>query len=126
MCGKRLKVFLLLSVLSLLSLPVRFSLYSYADVTLTDREAQELMNEIQQSKKELQTVKDELSESKKDLTELETQLQDVKNTYSEQKTSYEMQLTEAKKKNQKLKVAVSVTGGTSVALLIVTALLIIL
>ena len=78
MCGKRLKVFSLLLVLSLLSLPVRFSSYSYADVILTDSEAEELMSEIQESKKDLTELKNQLNEA-------ETQLNDVKNDCEEQR-----------------------------------------
>lgn len=119
------KKLLLLSGLFLLSLSVPSISYSYADVVLTDKEASELMNEIQQSKEELQNVKKELSESQNDLTKLENQLTDVKSTYEEQKKSYETQLSEAEKENQKLKIATSVTGGSAIALLVVTVLLII-
>jgi septal ring factor EnvC (AmiA/AmiB activator) len=108
---KKSKKLLLLSVLSLLYLFVPSISYSYADVILTDQEAQELMNEIQ--------------ESKKDLTELQTQLKDVKSDYEEQKKSYEEQLTEAKKNEERLRIATSAAGGSAVALLIITVLLII-
>ena len=103
------KKLLLLSVLFLLSLPVRSFSYSYADVVLTDKEAQELMSEIQ--------------ESKKDLTELQTQLNDVKSDYEEQKKSYEEQLKEEKKKSTEAKIfAYSASASTlliSIALLFV-------
>lgn len=103
------KRFLLLSVLFLLSLSVRSFSYSYADVILTDQEAQELMSEIQ--------------ESKKDLKELQTQLNDVKNDYNEQKKYYEEQLKEEKKKSTEAKIfAYSASASTlliSIALLFV-------
>lgn len=106
---KKSKKRLLLSVLFLLLLPVRAISYSYADVVLTDKEAQELMSEIQ--------------ESKKDLTELQTQLKDVKSDYEEQKKSYEEQLKEEKKKSTEAKIfAYSASASTlliSIALLFV-------
>lgn len=125
MCGRRLKTILSLSVLVFLSLCSPCSMYLCAEVKLTDEEASELMNEIQQSKEKLQNVRKELKESQNDLTGLENQLTDVKSTYEEQKKYYETQLNEAEKENQKLKIATSVTGGSAIALLIVTALLII-
>lgn len=84
-----------------------------------------IQNEISESKKELEDVKNELIQSQKELIEQKTELEDVKNTYNEQKTSYEMQLDEAEKKNQTLKIVAVSTGSSSVALLIVTVLLII-
>ena len=90
MWSRKLKISLVLSVLCSLLLfsPSCFS--CYADVVLTDKEAQELMSEIQ--------------ESKKDLTELQTQLNDVKSDYEEQKKSYEEQLKEEKKKSTEAKI----------------------
>ena len=125
MCGRKLKIILLSSALVFLSSFSQSSMYLCAEVRLTDEEASQLMNEIQQSKTELQNVKSELEESKKDLSELETQLTDVKSTYEEQKTSYEKQLSEAKRTNWLLKIIASFTGGSSLALLVVSALLII-
>ena len=94
MCGKKLKRFLLLLVLfSPFSFVPSFS-YSYADVVLTNEEAQELMSEIQESKKDLTELQNQLSEA-------ETQLNDVKNTYEEQKKSYEMQLKEICERSHK-------------------------
>ena len=117
MCGKRLKVFLLLLVLSLLSLPVRFSSYSYADVILTDSEAEELMSEIQESKKDLTELKNQLNEA-------EIQLNDVKSTYEEQKKYYETQLKEEKKRSTEAKIF---AGSASASTLLLTvALLIVL
>jgi len=112
LCGKRLRRRSLLSVLFLLWLSVHCVSYSYADVTLTDEEAQQLMSEIQ--------------ESRKDLTELQTQLADVKNDYEEQKTYYEEQLNEAKKKNSSLKTAVTATSASTAVFALLTVLLIFL
>ena len=125
MCGRKLKRFSALSVLfCLLSFsPLSFS--CFAEVRLTDEEAETIQNEISESKKELENVKNELIQSQKELIEQKTELADVKNTYNEQKTSYEMQLDEAEKENQTLKVVAVSTGSTSIALLIVTILLII-
>ena len=125
MCGRKLKQFSALSVLfCLLSFsPLSFS--CFAEVKLTDEEAETIQNEISESKKELENVKNELIQSQKELIEQKTELEDVKNTYNEQKTSYEMQLDEAEKKNQTLKIVAVSTGSSSVALLIVTILLII-
>ena len=111
MCGKRLRKSSLSLVLFFLlfSLPLSFS--CYADVTLTDAEANELMSLIQ--------------ESKKDLTELQTQLEDVKNDYNEQKISYETQLKEAKKKENGAK-AVAVTTSATTAVLAVILLVLLL
>ena len=125
MCGRKLKRFSALSVLfCLLSFsPLSFS--CFAEVKLTDEEAETIQNEISESKKELENVKNELIQSQKGLIEQKTELENVKNTYNEQKTSYEMQLDEAEKKNQTLKIVAVSTGSSSVALLIVTILLII-
>lgn len=113
---KKSKKLLLLSVLSLLWLFVPSISYSYADVTLTDREAQELMSEIQESKKDLTKLQSQLSEA-------ETQLKDVKNDYEEQKKSYEERLKEEKKKSTEAKIfAYSASASTlliSIALLFV-------
>lgn len=116
MCGKKLKRFLLLSVLfSPFSFVPSFS-YSYADVVLTDKEAQELMSEIQESKKDLTELQNQLNEA-------ETQLNDVKSDYEEQKKSYEEQLKEEKKKSTEAKIfAYSASASTlviSIVLLIV-------
>ena len=112
------KRFLLLSGLFLLSLSVRSISYSYADVILTDKEAQE-----KRAKSEIQESKKDLTELKNQLNEAETQLQDVKSTYEEQKKSYEMQLKEEKKKSTEAKIfAGSASASTlviSIALLIV-------
>ena len=107
------KKLLLLSVLSLLYLFVPSISYSYADVVLTDREAEELMSEIQQSKKDLTELKNQLNEA-------ETQLNDVKSTYEEQKKSYETQLKEEKKKSTEAKIF---AGSASASTLILSVVL---
>lgn len=126
LCGKRLKVFLLSLGLSLLSPFVPLCSSSYADVILSDEEATELMDEIQQSKMELQTVKDELKTSKEELKQSKNQLEDVKNTYTEQKQSYETQLEEAEKEKNTLKTWLTITATSSVCLFGVTLLLLLL
>ena len=104
MCGAKLKRLSALSVLfCLLSFsPLSFS--CFAEVKLTDEEAETILNEISESKKELENVK---------------------NTYNEQMTSYEMQLNEAEKQNKTLKTIAVATSSSSVALTIVVILLII-
>ena len=104
MCGAKLKRLSALSVLfCLLSFsPLSFS--CFAEVKLTEEEAETILNEISESKKELENVK---------------------NTYNEQMTSYEMQLNEAEKQNQTLKTVAVATSSSSVALAIVVILLII-
>lgn len=109
MCGRRLKIFFLLLML-FSALPCLPSLSScYADVTLTDEEAQEMLNEI--------------TESKKDLQELQIQLEDVKNDCNEQKIYYEEQLSEANKKNKVLK-GTSIAGGSTSAVLLIVIIFI--
>jgi uncharacterized coiled-coil DUF342 family protein len=76
--------------------------FCYAEVKLTDEEANQLMNEIQESREELNQVKNELKESKEESQELKTELEDVKNTYNEQKTYYEKQLEEETKREKTL------------------------
>ena len=104
MCGAKLKRLSALSVLfCLLSFsPLSFS--CFAEVKLTEEEAETILNEISESKKELENVK---------------------NTYNEQMASYEMQLNEAEKQNQTLKAVAVATSSSSVALTIVVILLII-
>ena len=104
MCGQKLKRLSALSALfCLLSFsPLSFS--CFAEVKLTDEEAETILNEISESKKELE---------------------DVKSTYNEQKTSYEMQLNEAEKQNKMLKTVSVATGSSAIALTIVVILLIV-
>lgn len=80
MCGAGLKKLLVsLLLFSALSLSPCF-----AEVVLTDAEAEEILTEIEESKKELTGLKEELKA--------------VKTTSQEQKEYYETQLTEEKKK----------------------------
>ena len=104
MCGAKLKRLSALSVLfCLLSFsPLSFS--CFAEVKLTEEEAETILNEISESKKELENVK---------------------NTYNEQMTSYEMQLNEAEKQNKMLKTVSVATGSSTVVLTIAVILLII-
>ena len=107
LCGTRSKHSLVLLGLFCLLLCSPLCYYSYAEVTLTDEEAEKILNEIQESKKDLETLQSQLETA-------ETQLEDVKNTYNEQKESYEKQLTEAEKKNRGLKTAVVATSSSTV------------
>ena len=122
MCGKRLKTVLSFSALLLLLSFSPSSVSLFADVVLTDSEAQTIMNEIQLSKQELQDVKEELRESKTESQELKTELEDVRNTYNEQKKSYETQLNEAEKENRILKTCLTVTTTISVVLAVILLL----
>ena len=106
------KKLLLLSGLFLLSLAVHSFSYSYADVTLTDKEAQELINEISESRKDLTELKNQLNEA-------ETQLSDVKSDCEEQKKSYEERLKEEKKKSTEMKVFAYSASASTVLLAIV-------
>ena len=115
MCQRKLKRFLLSLVLcSLLPCVPSFS-YFYADVTLTDKEAEELMNEISESRKDLTELKSQLDEA-------ETQLSDVKNDCEEQKKSYEMQLKEVKKQKTE---AVLLASGTTASTIILAIVLLV-
>ena len=109
MCGIKSKKLSTLCLLLSLSFSARFISYSYADVTLTDKEAQELMSEIQESKKDLSDVKSQLNEA-------ETQLSDVKKDSAEQKTYYEKQLKEAEKENKSLRYT-ACAEATAIAIL---------
>lgn len=111
---KSKKLLLSSGLFLLLSLAPSIS-YSYADVVLTDKEAQELMSEIQQSKKDLTELKNQLNEA-------ETQLNDVKSTYEEQKKSYEMQLKEERKKSTEAKIF---AGSASASTLVISIVLLI-
>lgn len=71
----------------------------YADVRLTDEEATQMLNEIQ--------------ESKKDLQKLQEQLILVKDISTQQNQYYREQLNEAEKKTKKLETEVTVAGTSS-------------
>ena len=106
MCGRKLKTFLLLSVLvSLLSVSPCFS-----EVVLTDEEAEQMLQEMEESKKELENVKQEL--------------EDVRITSTEQKKSYEEQLKEADEKNSKL--TIWAVSSSTVAGVLLTVLIVLL
>ena len=100
MCGKRLRMSYRLSVLFLVLFFSQLSSFCYAEVKLTDKEAEQMLSEIQESKEELNQVKTELEKSKKESQELKMELQDVKEDCNEQKIYYETQLTEAKKREK--------------------------
>ena len=117
MCGKRLKRFLLLSGLFSLLCFSPLSYSCYAEVVLTDKEAQEMLSEIEESKKDLTELKSQLETA-------ETQLDDVKNDYEEQKKSYEEQLKEEKKRSTEATILAS--GATATTLVITIVLFIVL
>lgn len=91
----------------------------YAEVTLTDAEAQEILSEIEQSKTELQEVK-------KDLKIAQNELQNVKNIYSEQNQSYEKQLNEVNRKNKRLSKTLCFSGSANAVLVGIVFLFILL
>lgn len=132
MCGRRLKRFF--SVLVLSSLLFSVPCFScFADVILTDSEAKEMLSEIQKSKEDLTAVQTELKESKKEAQEskkesqeLKNELNNVENTYSELKTSYEKQLREVNKDNEQLKTAIAITGTSSVIFMVMMIVFIII
>lgn len=112
MCSKKLKLLLVLSVLSFLLCFSPSCFTCSAEVTLTDEEVTEIQSMIQESKQELSSVK--------------AQLNDVKNDYNEQRTSYEEQLKEAEEKQERLEKAVTVTGTSSVIFAVLMVVFIIL
>lgn len=118
MCGKRLKIFLSLSALVLLLSCSPFCVPLYAEVKLTEQEAQQLMEEIQESQKDLKTLR-------KQLETAEQQLTDVQNDCEEQKKYYEEQLKEAKKQKARYETLATVSG-ISTALLTLTVLILLL
>ena len=125
MCGKRLRTFLLLLVLYF---PLLLS-PCFADVVLTDEEAQTILTEIEESKKDSQNVKNELEQSKNEATELQkesselkNQLTELQNTSNEQKESYEKQLKEVKKEKT---IAWTLTGVSSTGCVVLSILLLI-
>ena len=111
MCYRRLKTFSASLVLFFLLCFSPFCSFCYAEVTLTDQEAQEMLNEIQESRKDLET--------------LEQQLTDVQNDCEEQKKYYEEQLKEVKKQEARYETLATVSG-ISTALLTLTVLILLL
>lgn len=122
LCGKKLKIFSVLLVQFFLLFCSPFCFSCYAEVVLTEEEAQQIQNELSQSKKDLQKAKEEIAILKenvqKEAQEQKNELLTVKDTYKEQTVSYEEQLKEAEKKNDTLETAVTITTTTSVGLLI--------
>ena len=122
MCGIKSKRFLLLLVLvSVLSVSPCFS-----KVVLTDKEAKEMMSEIEKSKKELtelrETSQKQIESLENSLEQSKSELETVKNTSQEQKKSYEKQLKEEKKKRI-LPWAMVGTSGTATIILSVILLI---
>ena len=115
MCHRKSRKRLLAWVLSSLLLPALFTSYSFADVTLTDSEATQLMSEIQESQKDLAELKEKLQKAETNLESAELQLNDVKSDDEEQKKYYEGRLKEEKKKSTEAKVfAYSASASTLV------------
>lgn len=123
MCFRRLRRFSALSVLYCLSYFLPLSSLCYADVILTDSEAQKIMTEIQESKKELQSAKNNLLLSQEELKAQREVLTDVMNDYVELKTSCGKQLEKAERRSKKLKFCVTIT---SVSTVIETAVIILM
>jgi len=123
MCFRRLRRLSALSVLYCLSCFLPLSSLCYADVILTDSEAQKIMTEIEESKKELQSAKNNLLLSQEELKAQREVLTDVMNDYVELKTSCGKQLEKAEKQSKKLKFCVTVT---SVSTVIETAVIILM
>jgi 5-bromo-4-chloroindolyl phosphate hydrolysis protein len=80
----------------------------YAEVRLTDKEAELILTELTESRKELESVRAELEDVKKDC--------------KEQRISYEKQLEEAEHKSRNLEKAVVATSSCSVLLLVLLLL----
>lgn len=106
MCGKASKKHLAV----FLPVLVLLSCICFAEVTLTDSEAEEMLTEIQLAKKELESAK-------KDLETAETELSQVKSTWQEQKEYYEKRLNEAENKEEVLK---TLNKASLILLLVVT------
>lgn len=92
------------------------SSYAFSEVTLTDEEATELMNEIQESKKDLTKAKEQVEN-------LQNQLNQQEAIWTEQSQSYKEQLTEAEKKKNHYKTATIATGSSTAVLLVVLIVL---
>jgi len=82
MCGLKSKT-LWLALAVLLLLPC----YSFSSVTLTDEEAIQLNQELENSKKELNGLREKLSEQKTQLSEAKNELTQAKNELSNAKDS---------------------------------------
>lgn len=95
-------------MLSLLLFFSPSSFSCYAEVRLSDKEAELILTELTESRKELENVR--------------TELEDVKKDYKEQRISYEKQLEKAESRNKKLEKAVVATSSCSVLLLFILLL----
>lgn len=94
------------------------SSYAFSEVALTDEEAAELMNEIQESKKDLMKAKEQVEN-------LQNQLNQQEVIWTEQSQFYREQLTEAEKKKNQYKTATIATGSSTAILLVVLIVLLI-
>ena len=94
------------------------SSYAFSEVALTDEEATELMNEIQESKKDLMKAKEQVEN-------LQNQLYQQEAIWTEQSQFYREQLTEAEKKKNQYKTATIATGSSTAILLVVLIVLLI-
>ena len=94
------------------------SSYAFSEVALTDEEATELMNEIQESKKDLMKAKEQVEN-------LQNQLNQQEAIWTEQSQFYREQLTEAEKKKNQYKTATIATGSSTAILLVVLIVLLI-
>ena len=94
------------------------SSYAFSEVALTDEEATELMNEIQESKKDLMKAKEQVEN-------LQNQLNQQEVIWTEQSQFYREQLTEAEKKKNHYKTATIATGSSTAVLLVVLIVLLI-
>lgn len=94
------------------------SSYAFSEVALTDEEATELMNEIQESKKDLMKAKEQVEN-------LQNQLNQQEVIWTEQSQFYREQLTEAEKKKNQYKTATIATGSSTAILLVVLIVLLI-
>ena len=101
MCSRRLRRYSALLVLSLLLFFSPSSFSCYAEVRLSDKEAELILTELTESRKELENVKKDCKE---------------------QRISYEKQLEEAESRNKKLEKAVVITSSCSVLLLFILLL----
>lgn len=113
-----MKRFLTLLRFLLCSLFLLQSSYAFSEVALTDEEATELMNEIQESKKDLMKAKEQVEN-------LQNQLNQQEVIWTEQSQFYREQLTEAEKKKNQYKTATIATGSSTAILLVVLIVLLI-
>lgn len=108
MCSRRLRLYSALLVLCFLSFLSPSFCSCYAEVKLSDKEAEQILTELTESRKELVSVRTELEDAKKDC--------------KEQRISYEKQLEEAESRSRKLEKAVVATSSCSLLLLAILLL----